>query len=219
MQEALVWNQFRFIPLVQNHFRFIALGTNSSSALWFMNEVAVHWHSEVLQACWFPHNGAMSGQKEGIDLRPISPWDGKFPFSILCTVLPGVWWPSSCPERSTAIIWTTPTREAGMILLLHYKEYYVIWQNPSTGVINSCGEIRNCDLLITVAANNPRLKMWCTKGNSSLSKPLQILDSETIKIVCVSLGHRDQIMLDFPSISGFCPHTSSIPKQPVMKTS
>lgn len=72
----------------------------------------------------------------------------------------------------------------GMILLPDYNEYHVTWWNPSIGVINICGEIRNYDLLITVAANNPQLKMWCTRGNSSLSKPLQILDSETIKIVC-----------------------------------
>lgn len=41
----------------------------------------------------------------------------------------------------------------GMILLLDNNEYYVIWQNPSIGVINSCREIRNYDLLIIVAAN------------------------------------------------------------------
>lgn len=72
----------------------------------------------------------------------------------------------------------------GMILLLRYNEYYVIWWNPSIGVINSWGEIKNYDLLVTGAANNSQLKLWCIKGNSSLSKPLQILDSETIEIVC-----------------------------------
>lgn len=172
------------MPLVQNQFRLIALGTNRSSALWFMNEVAVNWHSEVLQVCWFSHNGATSGQEEGTDLRPIGPWDSKLPFSIpaLCFLVSD---DPVMPREITATTWTTSRRETGMILLLHYNEYYVIWQNPSIGVINSCGEIRSYDLLITVAANNPRLKIWCTRGNSSLSKPLQILDLETIKTVCV----------------------------------
>lgn len=64
--------------------------TNRSSALRLMNEVAVSWHAEMLQVCSFPHNGAMRGQEEGTDLRPISPQDSKLFFSILCMVAAGV---------------------------------------------------------------------------------------------------------------------------------
>lgn len=153
-----------------------------------MNEVSVHWHSEVLQVCWFPHRGATNRQEERTDLRHISPWDSNShsPFFALWFLV------SDDPVMSREIHshhldWINKGSKEyriGMIFLLCYNEYYVIWWNPSTGVINSWGEIKNYDLLVTVAANNSQLKLWCTRGNSSLSKPLQILDSETIEIVC-----------------------------------
>lgn len=58
-----------------------------------LNEVAISWHSEKLQVCWFFHNGATSRHEEGTNLRPISLLDIKLLFSIFCTLASDVWWP------------------------------------------------------------------------------------------------------------------------------
>lgn len=170
-----------------------------------MNEVAVKWHSEVLQVCWSSHNGAMSGQEEGTDLRPISPCDSEFPFSIFSPMLCGVWWPSHVqrhpqPPRG-------PTRinkgsrnvfSSALQWILCDLAKFLYWSSIA---------VEKSETMTFWSQLQPTTlsyKMWCTRGNSSLSKPLQILDWETVEIVCV-------IGITGPNHAGFPVHRWLLP--------
>lgn len=80
-----------------------------------LNEVAISWHSEKLQVCWFFHNGATSRHKEGTGRRPISLLDITLLFSIFCTLASDVWWPRGVTKQNPVMSRDKHTHHLGHI--------------------------------------------------------------------------------------------------------